>query len=173
MFCLKLIFKRQKRRAFNMDMLKDVIKYFYINYPQKGELSKARLVKMIYLSDWKSCLLYEKQITNIHWFFNNYGPYVSEIINEIRTDSEFEIKRVSNMYGESKELVFLKNGFSQPSISNSTKSILDFVIEKTYLLNWTNFISLVYSTYPVVKQHRYSYFNLVELAKEYLTQQDK
>lgn len=159
----------QERRVFKMDTLKDIIKYFYINYPKKGELSKARLVKMIYLSDWRSCLVFNKQITDIQWFYNNYGPYVSEIIKSIRTDNEFEIKQVSNMYGETKEIIFLKDGYSIPSVSDNTKNILDFVIEKTSPLNWTSFISLVYSTYPVVKQNRYSYFNLVELAREYLT----
>ena len=156
-----------------MDTLKDVIKYLYINYPKKGELSKARLVKMIYLSDWKSCLLYNKQITSIKWFFHNFGPYVSEVIESIRTDNEFDIQKVSNMYGETKELVFLKEGYSLPSISEKTKGILDFVIEKTFRLNWTSFISLVYSTYPVVKQNRYTYFNLEELAKEYMSKRPK
>jgi len=151
-----------------MDSLIDIVKYIYVNYPHKKELSKARVVKMVYLADWKSALVQGKQLTSINWFFNHYGPYVSSIIEEIRKDSDFVISWVTNTFGEPKELVMLKNNFTQPKVSKETQDILDFVISKTAPLYWEDFINLVYSTYPIVNTPRFSELDLVSLAKEYM-----
>ena len=150
-----------------MDTLNDVIKYLYLNYPYKNELSKARVVKMVYLADWKSAMLYQKQLTNINWYFNHYGPYVSDIINAIRSDSDFTIDTQKNMYGETKELIRINEKNTQLTLSDNVKHVLDFVIEKTAPLSWDDFIKLVYSTYPIVTQPRYSTLNLVQLASLY------
>lgn len=150
-----------------MDTLKDIIKYIFIHYPHKGELSKARLVKMIYLSDWKSCLLNSRQISSIQWYFNHFGPYVSDVIRLIKQDDDFIVKHIINMFGEDKELIYLKDKVSPPELSKEASNIIDFVINKTHMLNWNEFISLVYSTYPIVTKDKYSMLNLVELAAEY------
>lgn len=150
-----------------MDTLKDIIKYFYAHYPFRNELSKARVVKMVYLADWKSAIIQQKQLTQIDWFFNHYGPYVSEIIEEISNDEDFEIKTVSNYFGGDKDLVVLNAKFKNPIVSPATKDILDFVIQKTSNLYWSDFINLIYSTYPIVNSPRYTHLNLVALAKEY------
>ena len=151
-----------------MNTLKDIIKYLYLNYPHKNELSKARVVKMIYLADWKSSILYQKQITEIQWYFNHYGPYVSDIIDTIRNDADFTITSQVNIYGEIKELIKLNEIYSSPVISSDAQSVLDFVIKKTSSLSWEDFIQLVYSTYPIVTQPKYSNLNLEKLAVEYI-----
>ena len=151
-----------------MDTLNDIIKYLYLNYPYKNELSKGRVVKMIYLADWKSAMLYQRQLTSINWYFNHYGPYVSDIINAIRSDDDFTIHTQKNIYGEPKELIRINEKHTQPSLSDNVKYVLDFVIEKTSPLSWDDFIRLVYSTYPIVTQPRYSTLNLVTLAKLYI-----
>lgn len=150
-----------------MNSLIDIIKYLYLHYPYHGELSKARVVKMIYLSDWRSCLTRGKQITDIHWYFNHYGPYVSQVIDAIRQDEDFSIQSVTNSYGETKEVVVLNNLQCKVNIDSDVTSILDFVIAKTSPLNWDEFINLIYSTYPVATQPRYSFFDLVALSIEY------
>lgn len=150
-----------------MDSLIDIVKYLFVNYPNKNELSKARVVKMVYLADWKSALIQGKQLTSIQWFFNNYGPYVSEVISEIRKDPDFHISSVVNCYGEPKELISLNDNYIPPVVSRSTQDILDFVIKQTSPLYWEDFISLVYSTYPIVNKPRYSYLDLVSLANDY------
>lgn len=151
-----------------MNTLKDIIKYLFVNYPYKNELSKARVVKMVYLSDWKYAITYGKQITGIQWYFNHYGPYVSDVINEIRNDKDFTLTMVTNALGEPKELITVKDDFVNPVLSDDVRDVLDFVIRKTSPLFWEDFIALVYSTYPVVTQPKYSYLNLEELAKEYM-----
>lgn len=150
-----------------MDTLKDIIIYICINYQKKDNLSKARLVKMIYLVDWKSALLHRKQITTINWIFNHYGPYVDDVLHIVKNDQDFNIVSHNNIYGGYKEIVKLNNKNITPNLSDNTKQVVDFVIEKTKDLEWNDFIRLIYSTYPIVTQEKYSKLDLVRLAEEY------
>lgn len=150
-----------------MNKLTDIIIYLYANYPHKDELSKARLVKLIYLSDWRNSILNGRQISNIRWTFNHYGPYVPDIISHIRNDNRFSIRITKNYYGSPKEVITLKPGSYSINLTNEDKGILDFVIKQTSTLYWQQFIDLVYDTYPIRKMPRYSILNLPELAKQY------
>ena len=85
----------------------DLIRYIIKNYPKPEELSKARLNKILYLVDWKSAIENEKQITNIKWIFNHYGPYVSEIEEIINSDHRLKIERTTNKYENEKNIVKL------------------------------------------------------------------
>ncbi|MEN9656209.1 MAG: hypothetical protein RL311_1160, partial [Bacteroidota bacterium] len=95
----------------------DILVYFFKKYPNPNELSKARVVKMLYLSDWKSCIEYGQQITSIQWYFNHYGPYFEDIITNIRFDkqSRFEIKWEENTFGQPKEIIRLKDNVELPN----------------------------------------------------------
>lgn len=53
------------------------------------------------------------------------------------------------------------------SISNEVKSVAKLIISKTNQFDWTTFISLVYSTYPVKTSSKYTKLNLVQDAIEY------
>ncbi|MDA8596294.1 Panacea domain-containing protein [Flavobacteriaceae bacterium] len=149
-----------------MEKTIDIIKYLYNKYPHPSELSKARLVKLVYLADWKSAITNEKQLTNIKWLYNHYGPYVEDIINEIRNDVNFEIVSGTNYLNQQKDLIKIINN-TEPPLKKETKKILDFVILKTKDLYWEEFINLVYSTYPIIKEEKFNHLDLVRLAKEY------
>lgn len=151
-----------------MSKLKEVISYILINYPHKSELSNARLTKMIYLSDWKCAIESGKQLTDIEWFFDNYGPYVTDVQAEIAEHEDlFSSNFTRNMYGESKTIFSMKNVEYNPVLSDSERVVVEHVIVKTRELYWDDFIKLVYSTHPVSSSSRYSFLNLVEKAKEY------
>jgi hypothetical protein len=55
----------------------------------------------------------------------------------------------------------------QIQIDDSIKSSADFIISNTSQMNWTDFINLVYSTYPIKSNSKYSNLNLVEEAKKF------
>ena len=145
----------------------NLVRYILKVYPHAKELSKARLNKIIYLIDWKSVLEYEKQLTEIDWKFNHYGPYVNIIEETILSDDRFNIKSRTNIYGNEKNIIEIiqDKDFSEPT--EKEQEIIDFVIEKTRKFYWDKFINLVYSTYPIISQEKGSQLNLVELAKEY------
>ena len=84
----------------------------------------------------------------------------------MRNPEIFNIKESKNIYGNDKEII-LCNPDEEDDISNSVKEVLDFVIETTKNLYWSDFIKLVYSTYPIFSQSKYTILDLPDLAKKY------
>ena len=149
-----------------MDKLQDIIENLVLKYPHKEELSDSRVTKMIYLLDWKSCLMYGKQATSISWYFDNYGPYVSDIVSVVSDSSTMELKIKRNMYGNIKKHIELKVD-SVSNLSKNCDELLAKVIKATQTKNYNDFVKFVYSTYPVRVSEKYSHFDLPLLAKQY------
>lgn len=151
-----------------MNTLKDFIIYVFEQYPNPFELSKARLVKILYLADWKYALQNNQQLTKIDWFFNHYGPYVDDVMTLVKSDSNnFRVEVKSSASGSSREVVYLMPNHEVPVLTAPAKSVLDFVIKLAYPLYWDKFIELVYSTYPIRKSVKYSSLDLIAFAQEY------
>lgn len=155
--------------ASSRQKLEDALAYVCEKYPHKPELSKARVTKMIYLADWKSCLQYGSQISSIDWKFNHYGPYVDDATDVARSSTLLHLVETENMYGRAKTLISRSDAPFDPEQSSLTPQdvwCLDTVIEETKRLYWSDFISLVYGTYPVKTQPRLSILDLPKLADE-------
>ena len=147
----------------------DIISYILKNYPYKGELSNARLTKMIYLIDWRSAFDYGEQVTSINWYFDNYGPFVHDIEDVISHNPDI-IEQITTrtIYGSKKNLFILRNEKMQINLlPENVTSTIDLIIEKTKGLYWQQFINFVYSTYPIITSERYTHLNLVEKAENY------
>ncbi len=154
-----------------MSQLKDVIAYILQNYPNhmQHELSNARVTKMVYLADWHQAITKGRQITNIQWYFDNYGPYVNDIKQEAENSPQlFSINNTTNMFGQPKVTLSLSNNSYTPTLSDDEKDSIDHVIEQTQKMYWDSFIKLVYSTYPITSSNRYTHLDLVQRAQEYL-----
>lgn len=153
-----------------MTALKEALAYILKNYPQhmSHELSNARVTKMLYLADWHQAINKGRQITNIDWYFDNYGPYVSDVKETAEADpAVFEAAWTNNMYGQPKLMLGLHDWSYAPNVSIEAKESLDHVLEQTKKMYWDSFIKLVYSTYPVTSSDRYSHLDLVQKATEY------
>lgn len=150
-----------------MPKLEDIVGYICERYPQKEDLSKARVTKLVYLADWKSCLQMNKQLSNIQWIFNYFGPYVDDVETMAENDPRFNVVRSYNVFGEKKDVISLKTKFVFQDLNQNDKDILDEIIEKTASLNWQNFKRLVYSTHPIIVSSRMDRLDLVRLASEY------
>lgn len=155
-----------------MAELRDVAAYLCDKYPHPKELSNARLTKMVYLADWKSAIERGVQLTDLSWEFSHYGPYVPDVIRLARSEEDFEVEQGKTVYGEQKQLVRHDAApgtltADYPSLEREDKDLLDFVIRSVQDKSFTEFVKLVYSTYPVVTRERYSMLNLVDLATEY------
>lgn len=149
--------------------LVDIISYILKYYPHKKELSNARLTKMIYLIDWRSAFDCGKTVTDIHWYFDNYGPFVHDIEETINDNLNIIQPIYTNtIYGTKKKLFILKNdNIHLENIPQNVQNMIDIIIEKTKGLYWQQFINFVYSTYPIVTSERYTYLNLVQKAIQY------
>lgn len=155
-----------------MTELKSVVRYLCKHYPHKSELSKARLTKMVYLADWRCALKTGDQLTDVHWKYNHYGPYVPDVVDQTRNDPEFSIQTTVTPFGNTKELVSYR-GDDDGSLSPEEAVFLDFVIDKTKSLTWDGFIKLVYSTYPIVVSDKQDDLNLPALAERYAAEKDE
>lgn len=150
------------------DKLIDIITYLYKVYPNQQELSKTRLIKLIYLIDWKNCLQYEVQLTQINWRFDHYGPYVEDVMNIIyEKNNFFGVEEYTNAYGGRSIRVKLIDKKYKPDLSKKEIEVINFIINKTSPLNFNELINLVYSTYPIKSNPKYSNLDLVEEAKQY------
>lgn len=151
--------------------LRDVVAYLCDHYPRPGQLSNARLTKMVYLADWKSAIERGEQLTDLSWEFSYYGPYVPDVVRLARSDDGFEVEEGKNPLGERRELVRrvpgVVGGEEYPSLTPEDRGLLDFVVGSVEDKGFTEFIKLVYSTYPIVTQERHSQLDLVRLAREY------
>ena len=151
-----------------MATTRDALAYLVVHYPHKGELSKARATKMVYLADWRSSLVHGHQITPVQWIFNHYGPYVDAVTNSARGDSALDVVVERNLYGGPKERIVLRKATGYPSLTEQDTEIMNYVITTCAPLNWDDFMRLVYSTYPVMTQPKRSTLNLPLLARQYL-----
>lgn len=149
-----------------MSKIADVVKYICKMYPYDQELSNARLTKMVYLADWESARRFGKQITEIHWYFNNYGPYVDDVLKTVQMDPEIDAIQTSTIYGTPKIQIRYSGNGEGINLSEDEKDILNEVISQTRSMYWNGFISYVYNTYPVRENAQYSYLDLVDLANQ-------
>lgn len=150
-----------------------IVAYILKNYPNKKDLSKARVTKMVYLVDWRAAFDLGSQATDIQWYFDNYGPFVYTINDMVEEMSIFEKIRTNNFYGSDKTIYKLVDQDYIINLSDELIKIIDTVIEKTKNMSWTNFINFIYSTYPIVTSNRYTHLNLVEKAQQYKIELEK
>ncbi|GKV69865.1 hypothetical protein NCCP2716_23630 [Sporosarcina sp. NCCP-2716] len=153
-----------------MVRVKYILRYFASYYPYKSELSKARITKMVYLADWYSAKKYGKQLTKINWYFDHYGPFVSDVYEEALKDKELIVKKELTAFGSPKETIYLKTNsvddLKLNRISEKEVKILNEVIEDTKMFNWSEFIDYVYNTEPIKNYKRYNYLDLERIASK-------
>lgn len=123
-----------------------VLNYVTKNFPNHCILSEARLIKMLYLMDWRSAITRKKQLTNLKWVVGENGPQPS-----------------INIFGEP-----LDSSLNKLELDVNDKLIVDFVIKTTVDKKWKDLNILVDSTYPVFMQlPLYSDIELVKIAGLY------
>ncbi len=86
---------------------------------------------MVYLSHWHQCINHSQQITEINWYFDNYGSFVNDVNDTIVQNPQlFTCKSTSNIFGGNKNLYGL-NGFviNLPSLKK-LKSQLIMLLSK-------------------------------------------
>lgn len=143
--------------------LRNIIRYIVKNYPYPDDLTKTRITKLVYLIDLENVKKYGVQITNIEWFFDHYGPYVSDVLDEADEDKSISIVRDISNFGTVKYIVKPKRGKDEliyEDLSENDKNIIDKVIDATKNYYWNEFIDYVYSTEPIKNGEKYSKLNL-------------
>lgn len=143
--------------------LRSVMRYIVKNYPYPDDLTKTRITKLVYLIDWENVKEYGSQITNIEWFFDHYGPYVSDVLDEADEDKTVSINSTISNFGTVKYIVKPKRDKEEllyDDLTDNDKDIIDRVIDRTKNFYWNEFINYVYSTDPIKNGTKYSALDL-------------
>ncbi|ADH98312.1 Panacea domain-containing protein [Salisediminibacterium selenitireducens] len=143
--------------------ISDVLLYFINKYPYPDELSKTRITKMVYLADLYKTQVIGEQLTEIKWYFDHYGPYVSDVYDAAKKDNRISFENTFSAFGHPKTVIRKNNtqeDLEYLYLEEEDKKILDQVIEETKYLNWTDFIDFVYNTKPIITNDKYNYLDL-------------
>ena len=132
-------------------------------------VSLVRLNYVLYLCDWKSTIIYKEAITNSNWKNTSIGPYSEEIYSTIIANKDIftfnEVEDEDVLTSRVSVLpvnVFWRNGLKKFQID-----VIDFTLKKIIGLNYVEFISLINSTYPVIRSENEETLDLLKLAKKY------
>ncbi|MBC7524889.1 MAG: SocA family protein [Flavobacterium sp.] len=149
-----------------MENLNNILVHLFNNYPNSKELSFSRVMKLLFLIDWKYAITKFERLTNLNWTLNQFGPYNSSILDIMDNSNDFEIKRIVNEDNKNIVLInFLEKG--EYDLKAETKHTIEFVINHCSKMSWSELNNLVNSTFPIIRGKINSELNLIELAKEY------
>ena len=139
------------------------MRYIVKNYPYPDDLTKTRITKLVYLIDWENVKKYGNQMTSIEWYFDHYGPYVSDVLDEADEDKNISIKSTISNFGTVKYIVRPKkdkNKLTYDDLSENDMNIINKVIKDTKDYYWNEFINYVYETEPIKNSTKYQRLDL-------------
>jgi hypothetical protein len=143
-----------------------LLAYLCQAYPRPHELSVSRLMKLLYLAEWKTAIRDHRRLTQLRWRFDGMGPHADDVVTLLVEHDLFRIRRRPAAGGLLDVVELRPDSVSLPPAGND-RIILDFVVDSVRDLEWQDLLRLVYSTYPILSSERYSELDLVALAKEY------
>jgi len=148
-----------------MKKILDVVSLILRYHPQSEELANSRITKLVYLVDWRSCLQYGKQVTPIEWIYNDYGPFVWDVLRAVGAEPDyFSVKESATPYGTTKTVFESIAHYDGKSLSILEIHLVMHVIATTKDMGYNEFVRFVYSTYPVLASTKYEYLDLPKLA---------
>lgn len=145
--------------------LKDILIHIVKNH--KGP-SRDNLIKIIYLADWHYAIKFGEQMTNIKWYHDTQGPFSKDIKTTIADNRQiFSIRREIDSCNFVQRTYELIDPDIKISLNEDVALSIDHIIEKTKGFDFSEFILLIYSTYPVRVTEHFVDLDLVSLAKDY------
>lgn len=150
-------------------LVRDVVRRIVSEYPFPDELTQTRLTKLVYLADWVMATKESRQMTDIHWYFDHYGPYVPDVFQAASKDKALTISSGQSPFGNPREVIRVAkpaDKIETPTLTRDDETVIALVIKKIKDMTWNEFLSFVYSTKPVQLSERYSFLDLVAAAKQ-------
>lgn len=148
-----------------MNELHDIIWALII--PEKG-IKLARLIKEVYLVDWKCAFNYPPRPCSFSWTYGPCGPTSRKVRECIERHPElFKTEETQNSLGISIVTIYKLNVDHAPSLSPGVKSAVDLVTKTSTPKDWESLSRLVSSTYPIMQSSMFDELNMEKFAKEY------
>jgi hypothetical protein len=154
-----------------MAKIEDVITYIYAQYPNPLELSPSKLLKIMYLIDWRSALVRGIQVTDLQWRVDENGPSCDIEPRPVSSSEWWWPMLNREKRSRIHPLIdrwFARRSSGWGSLNADDKAVIDFVLRTAASKHFGEFTQLVYSTYPLQRNDRSrARLDLVGLAKEY------
>lgn len=149
-----------------MERLINILDYLYLNYPNANQLSYSRVMKLLYLIEWRYAITKFEKLTDIEWMQTEFGPYYKSLLVIFSESSNFDVSiKLDDNKNEQIVITFLnkKNNI----IKVNTKEVIDFVILHCKDYSWMELNNLVNSTYGTLNTPQGHIIDIVTLAKKY------
>ncbi|MEL7351779.1 MAG: hypothetical protein AAF171_19465 [Cyanobacteria bacterium P01_A01_bin.116] len=146
-----------------MATLEDALSYILQKQLKRlNGISPNKLIRILYLADWRSSINTGHPITNVNWKIVDSEPQldkgsIERIVDFIERNGRTINLGISETY---------RKVFSE-GLSMGDKSILDFVLNLSASQSEDALAHLVYSTYPSITQNSDDAIDLPKLAKQY------
>jgi hypothetical protein len=150
-----------------MENIINIITQLYIKYPNSNQLSYSRVMKLLYLIEWKYSITEFERISKTDWLLTEHGPLYNKLPHILEESDNFDI--ITKFDKNNKQQLIIKFNLSTeiPTISEKSNKIIDFVIEHCKILEWSELNNIVNSTYGIMNSSLNHIIEIENLAKEY------
>lgn len=157
----------QKKKDFNMERVINILDYLYVKYPNSNQLSISRVMKLLYLIEWRFAITRFEKLTDIEWLNTEYGPFYKSLRRIFNESSNFTVTIKLDESGREQTIIFFLNKKDSINLKSETIDVIDFVIEHCKNYSWTDLNNLVNSTYGILNTPLGQVIDILKLAKEY------
>ena len=127
-----------------------------------------RLIKEVYLVDWKCAFAYPPRPCKFAWVYGPCGPTSNEILKCIQQHSNlFRIEERQNSAGIQVQTIFKREVEHSASLSMGVPLAIDLVLRVAAPKDWEALSLLVSSTYPIMRSSMLDELELERFAEEY------
>lgn len=155
-----------------MERVINILNYLYSEYPNPNQLSISRVMKLLYLIEWRYAITKFEKLTDIEWLHTAYGPFYKSLRSIFSESSNFDIKLDIDDKGREQTIIIFLNKKENISLNDETKEVIDFVIEHCKDYSWIELNNLVNSTYGVMNTPQGHIIDIIQLAKKYKNKKD-
>lgn len=150
-----------------MERVINILDYLYLQYPNPNRLSISRVMKLLYLVEWRYAITKFKKLTDIEWLQTQYGPFYKYLRTIFNESSNFDISIKFDEDNKEQIIIEFLNKKENLTIHDEVKEVVDFVIFHCKDYSWNELNNLVNSTYGILNTPQGQIINMVELAKKY------
>lgn len=150
-----------------MERVINILDYLYLNYPNSNQLSISRVMKLLYLIEWRYAITKFEKLTDVEWMQTEYGPFYKALRSIFNESSNFEVTiKLDDNKKEQIVITFL-NKKENLNLKAENKEVIDFVIQHCKDYSWSELHNLVNSTYGVLNTQQGQIIDIVNLAIKY------
>ncbi len=100
--------KRRETKAVQRELMSDLLQRLIVHIAdfvreEGGELTKTKLVKLLYLIDLNTYRHFRSTLTQVRWFYHLYGPYAFEIDSAIRAIEGYDLTESQFLSGRGRK----------------------------------------------------------------------